>query len=147
MEWNGHFFVHRTLADLGLILYLGHAGKSCPHVWRENGPQTLTIGDVTGVHDIRIGWCRCAGAPSFSQQLFNARFFPASYFRPRTAFTFRLLKFFHLLSHVARTTPWDFAGTLHRITNNVDLTTVPVSPSFQFKIKLLYYKTGCVQNF
>ncbi|KIJ43647.1 hypothetical protein M422DRAFT_169455 [Sphaerobolus stellatus SS14] len=53
-------------------------------------------------------------------QLFRRRMFPASMSRPRTAFTFRLLKLFHMLNHVARTTQWDFVGTLHRLTDNVN---------------------------
>ncbi|KIJ55898.1 hypothetical protein M422DRAFT_84453, partial [Sphaerobolus stellatus SS14] len=39
--------------------------------------------------------------------------------RPRTAFTFRVLKLFHLLNHVTRTSPWDFTETMHRLTDHV----------------------------
>ncbi|KIJ26615.1 hypothetical protein M422DRAFT_191987 [Sphaerobolus stellatus SS14] len=37
-------------------------------------------------------------------QLFNRKLFPASLLRPRMAFTFRLLKLFHMLNHVGRPT-------------------------------------------
>ncbi|KIJ38144.1 hypothetical protein M422DRAFT_177109 [Sphaerobolus stellatus SS14] len=59
-----------------------------------------------------------------SEQLFTRKWFPATILCPRTAFTFRVLKLFHLLNHMACTTPWDFAGTMHRITDHVCTTDV-----------------------
>ncbi|KIJ40051.1 hypothetical protein M422DRAFT_81245, partial [Sphaerobolus stellatus SS14] len=59
-----------------------------------------------------------------AEQLFARKWFPATILRPRTAFTFRVLKLFHLLNHIARTSPWDFAGTMHRVTDHVCTTEV-----------------------
>ncbi|KIJ46788.1 hypothetical protein M422DRAFT_84058, partial [Sphaerobolus stellatus SS14] len=119
-KWRDGQFHKCSLADLGYLLALEHGGNPCPYIDDELGPQTLTIADLTGIHEVIVGWCRCASAPSTVQQLFRRRLFPASMSRPRTAFTFRLLKLFHMLNHVARTTPWDFVGTLHRLTDNVN---------------------------
>ncbi|KIJ55894.1 hypothetical protein M422DRAFT_150547 [Sphaerobolus stellatus SS14] len=121
LEWTGDFFAKRSLSTLGLILAMGHAGELCPHVTTEFGPQKLVIADVNGLHEVMVGWCRCAASKSSAKQLFARRLFPASMDRPRTAFTFRLLKQFHMLSNVARITPWDFVGTLQRLTEALDL--------------------------
>ncbi|KIJ32932.1 hypothetical protein M422DRAFT_265273 [Sphaerobolus stellatus SS14] len=121
LEWTGEFLMRRTLSELGVILVMGHQGEICPHVASESGPQKLLIADVNGLHEVVVGWCRCASSQTFAKQLFERRLFPASMDRPRTAFTFRLMKQFHMLTNVARTTPWDFVGTLHRLTEALDL--------------------------
>ncbi|KIJ52282.1 hypothetical protein M422DRAFT_156835 [Sphaerobolus stellatus SS14] len=126
MVWDGNCLVHRTLKELGHIVYFGHGDKACPHIDDEWGAQDITLLDVTGVHIVRMGWCRCAGAPTQAEQLLERKWFPATIIRPRTAITFRVLKLFHLLNHVARTNPWDFAGTMHRLTDSVVLTSVTV---------------------
>ncbi|KIJ42570.1 hypothetical protein M422DRAFT_254354 [Sphaerobolus stellatus SS14] len=107
MEWMGDHFEHRRLGDVGAMLPLGHGGEQCRHIADDLGPQKMMIADVTGVHKIMVGWCRCAHAPSAVQQLFQRRLFPATIIKPRTAFTFR-------------TSPWDFVGTMHRLTDNVN---------------------------
>ncbi|KIJ48790.1 hypothetical protein M422DRAFT_97063, partial [Sphaerobolus stellatus SS14] len=58
----------------------------------------MTIGDVNGMHEMYVGWCRCANASTPAHQLFARRLFLASLSRPRTAFTFRMLKLFHMLN-------------------------------------------------
>ncbi|KIJ32881.1 hypothetical protein M422DRAFT_81509, partial [Sphaerobolus stellatus SS14] len=118
-EWDGDCLRRRSLAELGFIIFFGHGNNACPHVNDEWGIQDITVLDVTGVHTVRMGWCRCANALTQAEQLFARKWFPATILRPRTAFTFRVLKLFHLLNHVARTSPWDFAGTMHRLTDHV----------------------------
>ncbi|KIJ30886.1 hypothetical protein M422DRAFT_81295, partial [Sphaerobolus stellatus SS14] len=51
--------------------------------------------------------------------LFQLQWIPATLIRPGTAYTFRIMKHFQMLSHVARTTSWDFCTVLQRITDNV----------------------------
>ncbi|KIJ30126.1 hypothetical protein M422DRAFT_130893, partial [Sphaerobolus stellatus SS14] len=123
--WNGKHFQQQALHELGFMLPMGHNGRVCPHVHGQGGPQTIVIMDINGIHEVSVGWCRCAGAPTAAKQLFNNKLFPASMARPRTAFTFRVLKLFHMLNHVSRTTPWDFAGTMKRLTDNIDHQGVP----------------------
>ncbi|KIJ48953.1 hypothetical protein M422DRAFT_247327 [Sphaerobolus stellatus SS14] len=120
VEWQNTHYVRRPLADLGLTLNMGHGLQKCQHTHDGTGVQKIIIVDLNGVHEIMVAWCRCAHAPSLAEQLFGHKLFPASLSKPRTAFTFRLFKFFQLLNHVARTSPWDFAGTLHRLTDNVN---------------------------
>jgi len=75
-----------------------------------------------------VGWCRYAGHVEFADQLLGRRLVPATVIRLKTAFTFRLLKLFQMLNHVAKTTPWDFMGTITRLTDNLNPRAVPVSP-------------------
>ncbi|KIJ32286.1 hypothetical protein M422DRAFT_265964 [Sphaerobolus stellatus SS14] len=89
-KWTGEFFQLSSLSQLGAIFALGHKGAVCPHVYSEQGPQNLTFVDINGIHEVKVGWCRCAGAPTTAQQLF------------------------------ARTTPWDFVGTMGRLTDMLD---------------------------
>lgn len=131
-KWNGSFFEPTSLNICGLILHMNHGQGSCPHVKEAPAPQDLTVVDTNGVHIVSIGWCCCFGAPSFAEQLFSRRIFPASTLRPKTAFTFRVLKLFHMFNHVARTTPWDFTGAMNRLTDNVDVKSTPVSAPLPF---------------
>ncbi|KIJ29406.1 hypothetical protein M422DRAFT_188553, partial [Sphaerobolus stellatus SS14] len=125
MRWHQGHFMQRSLIELGYILALGHGGDQCPYIHDEHGPQKMTIGDVNGMHEMYVGWCRCANASTPARQLFARCLFMASLSRPRTAFTFRMLKLFHMLNHVGRITPWDFAGTMHRLTDNVNVQGCP----------------------
>ncbi|KIJ25942.1 hypothetical protein M422DRAFT_192828 [Sphaerobolus stellatus SS14] len=122
--WDGNSLRHVNLKELGMTVSFGHELGLCPHMATEGGPQDITILDVTGIHSVRMAWCRCAAAPTQAEQLFERKWFPATLQRPRTAISFRVLKLFHLLNHVARTNPWDFAGTMHRLTDNVCPTSV-----------------------
>jgi len=130
-RWNDKYFERMTLYSCGLVLNMNHGRHPCPHVTHSPGPQDMTIMDINGIHQVAIGWCRCLGAPLFPEQLFARRLFPASIQRPKTAFTFRSLRLFHMLNHVARTTPWDYTGTMKHLTDNVDVKGSPVGISFQ----------------
>jgi len=112
-RWNNQYFERISLYSCGLVLNMNHGPNPCPHVHHSSGPQDLTIMDTNGISQVAVGWCRCIDAPSFPEQLFARRLFPASIQRPKTAFTFRSLKLFHMLNHVARTTPWN-NETAHR---------------------------------
>ncbi|KIJ22260.1 hypothetical protein M422DRAFT_197387, partial [Sphaerobolus stellatus SS14] len=118
-KWNGSTILRVSLADLGFKLVFGHGDVLCPHTYDDTGIQVITVLDITGVHIVKIAWCHCADAPMPAEQLLSCKWFPATILRPRTSVTFRALKLFHLLSHVVQTNPWDFAGTMHWMTDNV----------------------------
>ncbi|KIJ52305.1 hypothetical protein M422DRAFT_776014 [Sphaerobolus stellatus SS14] len=118
--WNGRFFENSSLHRVGFVWHLNHGGAPCPFVDTVGGIQDMTVADVNGIHDVAIGWCRCANAPSLPEQLLARKVFPASTVRPKTGFTFRILHLFQMLNHVSKTNVWDFIGTITRLTNNVD---------------------------
>jgi hypothetical protein len=59
-------------------------------------------------------------------QLMMTGLFPATFSKPKTAFTFRVLEEFHLDNLECKTTPSQFFGRLRRLTNYEFPDTVPV---------------------
>jgi hypothetical protein len=86
----------------------------------------MTVIDRSGVHEIGICWCRCPGAPKRDIQLMREGLFPATFYEPKTAFTFRVLRDFHLDNLECKTTPSQFFSRLRRLTNDEFPNTVPV---------------------
>jgi hypothetical protein len=126
-RWDGSHYKLESLSQLGLIFHVGHGEKRCPHEVTAENMSLLTILDITGLHSVRIGWCRCASAPSPYRQLLTHEMVPSTVLRPRTAFTFRVLKLFHMFTHVCRMSAWDFCQSMLQLTDNVDTGTLPVS--------------------
>ena len=89
-------------------------------------PTTLTLFDVSGVHTIWITYCFCENAGKRRSgnrcvQLLRAGWFPASWHRPGTVFTFRLLNFIHKLQTQSKINLYDFHAALGSITNSAGL--------------------------
>ncbi|EIM79073.1 uncharacterized protein STEHIDRAFT_69945, partial [Stereum hirsutum FP-91666 SS1] len=115
-RWEGRTFARCSLRECGLCLQLGHDGDDCAHPH----PQcTLTILDITGVHQINVQFCDCAnvGSSRYYIQMMRAGWWPASLERPRTGFTFRLLQQFHALTLIAKTNAYDYYRSLMKITD------------------------------
>jgi len=92
---------------------------------KDNNPL-ITIIDRSGVHEIGARWCCCPNAPERDMQLMAAGLFPATFRKPKTAFTFRVLEEFHLDNLECKTTPSQFISRLRRLTNDEFPNTVPV---------------------
>ncbi|KAI0245298.1 hypothetical protein BJV78DRAFT_1277455 [Lactifluus subvellereus] len=119
--WNGHFFAMVTLQSLGLCVQLGHGGAPCP--LPSAGPKTFCVFDTTGVHHISVNFCDCQmnGIIHQCTQLLRARWFPATFNRPKTAFTFDCLDTFHELTLQGKTPLYDFYHTVLHKTDNLEL--------------------------
>lgn len=80
--------------------------------------------DVTGVHTIAVTYCECdpdgSAIPQFVQ-LLRVRWFPATWQRPGTAFTFRLLNFLHKLHSGCKVNLYDFHGAVTAASDNAGL--------------------------
>ena len=154
-KWTGRFFQVTSLDEEGFTLYLGHSGAPCPEAPLETNTQEsqasgivdegdigegissgagwagkkkcLAVVDVSGVHQLHIGWCQCKGAPGADIQLLRSRLFPASISKPSTVFTFRVLNYFHIDSVECKTSASSFFSKLRRLTNNSSPDSVPVS--------------------
>jgi|SRR5882757_102678 hypothetical protein len=98
----------------------GHNDKN------KNGDPVITVVDSSGVHEIGVSWCSCHDAPERDMQLMMAGLFPATFRKPKTAFTFRVLEDFHLNNLECKTTPSQFFSRLRRLTNDEFPNTVPV---------------------
>ncbi|QRV77418.1 hypothetical protein RhiJN_05433 [Ceratobasidium sp. AG-Ba] len=98
--WNGAYWTDVSLADLGLVLSLGHRGAAC-----ELSETTLTIlvGALDGYTSIRVRYCKHESAPSRSLQLLAAGIFPCSESRPKSGFTMHMLDGYDAFTTVGRT--------------------------------------------
>ncbi|KAI0083018.1 hypothetical protein BDY19DRAFT_901053, partial [Irpex rosettiformis] len=119
-RWNGKYFERTSLSALGLIVHLGHHGEKCPNAGRQ--VDKFIVGHVNGFHEVNVIFCACVSehdglVPDWAQ-LMRYGWFPATRQRIATAFTFRMLEFFHELTLQAKTSLHDFHKTLSRITDN-----------------------------
>ena len=129
-KWTGHFFQDTSLNEEGFTLHLCHGGAPCPEAQFKTGTQDnkkcLVVVDVSGVHQLHIGWCQCDDAPGADIQLLRNHLFPASISNPSTAFTFKLLNYFHIDSVECKTSALSFFSKLWRLTNDSSPDSVPV---------------------
>ncbi|KIL55027.1 hypothetical protein M378DRAFT_49831, partial [Amanita muscaria Koide BX008] len=116
--WNGRFFAVVTLQSLGLRVQLGHGGAPCP--LPSTGPTNFCIFDTSGIHYISVDFCDCRIIHQRTQ-LLRARWFPATFNRPKTAFTFDCLDTFHELTLQGKTPLYDFYHTVLHKTDNLEL--------------------------
>jgi hypothetical protein len=86
----------------------------------------MTIGHINGFHASHIRFCSCQGSPDKIKQLMDAQLFPGSIEEPRTAFSFQLLKTFHLLHLEGKVAAYDFVGALRHLTDNAFMADTPV---------------------
>lgn len=115
VEWNGHHFKNRTSKELGYVFHLGHGGHPC----NLGKTSDFVLGDTSGIHEIRIRFCRHPGKPDFPKQLLDAHIFPCSDKRPQSGFTFAVLKKFHLLATKAKLASQRYYNVLVCQTNAV----------------------------
>jgi hypothetical protein len=155
-QWTSAFFQETSLKKAGFELHLGHDGMPCPATghgadifdWDDMDEQvsteeladlqgawipvhhdakTLTIVDKSGVHEMSIHYCDCLGSNPIHQQLFQMGLFPASFTRPRTAFTFAVLDDFLLDNLECGTSASNYYNKLRRLTCSILPHLVPVS--------------------
>ena len=115
---------HDGTADLGF-------GSSKPGHCDKDRNLIMTVVDWSGVHEIGVSWCHCPGALKHDMQLMMAGLFPATFHKPKTAFTFRVLEDYHLDNLECKTTTSQYFR--RRLTNDKFPNTVPV---WQFSISV-----------
>ena len=152
-QWNGLFFEQSCLAHVGLVIHLGHDGKQCPvltdrwDLFEEDEPEdqiepedlpsvsgpefqpkenTMVIVDKSGVHCLQVRCCDCPNAMSPDIQMFRRGFFPASFNKPKTLFTFRVLDDFLLDNLECGTSAMNYYSKLRRMTSSMFPHLVPV---------------------
>lgn len=113
-KWAGMYFDTHTLHELGLVLYLGHGGSSCPV---SVGLKEMVIIHTNGIHRRSVQFCDCNDEVPNFQQLMITRLFPATLKSPATAFTFELLQTYHQMTLSSKLTPYDYFDALKKLTN------------------------------
>lgn len=127
-RWTGMFFVAESLSNLGIVYQLDHhIGERCK---LPSTPTELTLFDISGVHIVHVTYCFCnnAGPHALRRiQLIRMRWFPATWERPSTVFTFRLLDFLHKLQTRSKISLYDAYATLVSIEDSAGLKPAVVS--------------------
>jgi hypothetical protein len=124
---KGHFTKHdySSLSD-DCAIHLGrHHGATACEATRST--LLFTVVHTNGVHATRVRFCGCLGAPERIEQLMRSELFPATSQDPKTAFTFSVLKNFHMHNLQSKCGAFDFVMSLRRLTDNVFTDSVPVS--------------------
>lgn len=112
--WTGTFFKRVPSAHSGYRFDLGHGGAPC-----NNGQDRMfTLGDLTGIHNINVRFCRHPGRGDQACQLIRARVFPCSDIRPSSGFTFNVLKNFYLLYAEAKVSGQRYYNVLEQHTRS-----------------------------
>ena len=112
-----------TLRNVGLTIQLNHASEPCPHPVK--GPADFVVFDSTGIHRVSLNFCGCRKSTQENitrriQLLWN-RWFPATSEKPKTVFTFLVLKIFHQLTLQSKVSIYDYYHTILRLTNPYEL--------------------------
>jgi hypothetical protein len=117
------YFKRVTLAHLGLRIQLGHnAREKCRNPVRTPGGDFVVV-DVNGIHEVELDFCGCEMSKQPFIQLLRYGWFPASVDRPKSAATFSILKFFHILNFESKASSFEFHNTLARLTDNTGTST------------------------
>ncbi|KAJ6512421.1 hypothetical protein C8R45DRAFT_1206552 [Mycena sanguinolenta] len=116
-EWNGSFWIHATLRDLGLIYQIGHGGFPCP--FPDDRVRSLTVIEAPIIHEIRFRYCKCTKSDEADnlQQLLRNAWFPATVTDPGTCATFRTLEAYRMYNVIGNLNVRDFITTLERVTD------------------------------
>ncbi|KAH8069588.1 hypothetical protein BXZ70DRAFT_1013367 [Cristinia sonorae] len=120
---NGCYFKKTSLHTLGLVVQLGHGGRTC----KLPAPPTkpLKIVHTSGVHLVQISYCSCSDHRGQTvdrwTQILRAGWYPATVERPQTAFTFEVLDLFLELNWQAKTNLNDFYKTLEQLTDKTGI--------------------------
>ena len=101
-------------------------GSSRPGQTNKYGNPVITIIDRSGIYEIGIRWCCCPNTAKHNMQLMVAGLFSATFWNPKTAFTFRVLEEFHLDNLECKTTLSQFSSHLRRLTSDEFPNTVPI---------------------
>lgn len=89
------------------------------------GNPWVTIVDITGVHHLPVHFCKCDKFVARHIQLLRLGLYPASYDRPQTVFTFRVLDDFDLENLETKAAAQRYYTKLKRLTCNAFPQTVP----------------------
>lgn len=122
------FFIKKDISTLStpFSLHLNHGSDACTHPLGSVDTKFIIVAS-NGVHATLLRFCDCLSALPKIQQLCNAGLFPATTRAPVSAFTFELLKKYHVHTLQSKVSAYDFIGAIQRITDNVFTNRVLVS--------------------
>ena len=113
------FFERASLRDLGHTLCIGHQYSPCPSV--DSKSQVVLVIDVNGSHHVNVQFCTCTEDTPWVKeycQLLWIGWYPASFGKPKTAFTFNVLDTYHKLVLQGKLSLYDFLLSILQKTDN-----------------------------
>lgn len=116
--WRNGFFNRESLHSLGFVCHLGHGGTTCP-IYSPH--HDLIVVDTNGWHKLRVIFCTCGPGASQSgryRQLLRMHWYPASFDRPRTVFSFDLLETYHKITLQGKLNLYDFYLSIMQKSDN-----------------------------
>lgn len=132
------FFERTSLGKLGYCYHLGHQNTPCP---LSEKTRTIVVIDDNGIHHVNVQFCTCEESSQWVEgyrQLLRVGWYPASFQRPATAFTFNVLDSYHKLALQGKLNLYDFYSSIMQKTDNCGREKAIVSPvSFQISFLLL----------
>lgn len=132
-KWNGVHFQEESLMNLGLRVQLGHKAKEqCILPIRKDN---FVVIDSHGMHTVAVDFCGCQTAQTAVRQLLRLRWFPATVSEPSTAFTYRVLEQFQLLSLESKLSAYEFYNSIARRSDNTGLSALKVN---LFQVDMAY---------
>ncbi|KAJ3527188.1 hypothetical protein NMY22_g9878 [Coprinellus aureogranulatus] len=117
------YFVQHDISALPNhpAIHLGHGGLRCPRTPKDSMQdvkEVFIIVDVNGIHSTKLRFCGCAdGTPDRVCQLLRAQLLPATYRRPRLAFTFAVMQNFHIHHLTSAESAYDYIAALRHLTD------------------------------
>jgi len=81
----------------------------------------LTIIDINGWHKLQVRFCKCEASNVSHEryrQLLRMRWYPASFNRPKTAFTFDLLETYHKVTLQGKLNLYNFYHAIMQKSDN-----------------------------
>ncbi|KAJ7199337.1 hypothetical protein C8J57DRAFT_1155937 [Mycena rebaudengoi] len=124
-HWDGSYFHHTTLKEVGLRIQLGHwAGQPECDAPKPASGDAFVVVHEHGIEEVALDYCGCGGGPP-TVQLLRAGLYPATTTNPRTAATFGVLRRFHLMSFESKCSAYEFYHSLARDADNTGLRPPP----------------------
>lgn len=117
--WSDGFYQRTTLLELGHSFYIGHQHLPCPS--SKPSFRKILVIDLNGAHRVNVQFCACTQSSKWVEpyrQLLRVRWYPASFDRPKTAFTFDLLDAYHKLTLQGKLNVYDFYTAIIQRTYN-----------------------------
>lgn len=132
-KWTGCYWTRSSAMELDIVVPVGHqnTGLPCFACNSEATRSSLTVIDVSGVHQVSVSYCRCDTRLPDHEQLLYSGLYPSTSMVPSTAFTLKGLEFFRFLNLQCKTTATGYYAFLRRITNpdNPEATEVSHPPN------------------
>ncbi|KAJ7257694.1 hypothetical protein C8J57DRAFT_1436922 [Mycena rebaudengoi] len=124
-HWDGAYFHHTTLKQVGLRIQLGHwAGRPECDAPKPASGDSFVVVHEHGVEEVALDYCGCGGGLP-TMQLLRAGLYPATTTNPRTAATFGTLRGFQLMSFESKCSAYEFYHSLARAADNTGLNPPP----------------------